>query len=80
MHKLPHVARNVFWPSVASHEPEKRRRECMLAVLFYQYDAVFWMHEALKFIRDNKPANAAPKNYGGFAAHMFLRLWQTRMK
>jgi hypothetical protein len=40
-HKLLHVARNFFWPPVASHEPKKRRRERVLAVLFYQYDAVF---------------------------------------
>jgi hypothetical protein len=41
VHKLSHITRNLFWSAVASHEPEKRRRERVLAVLFYQYDAVF---------------------------------------
>jgi len=67
--KLPHFARNLFWPAVAGHEPEKRRRERVLAVLFYQYNAVFWMHEAPKFIGGNQAANAAPKNHNHFCSH-----------
>src|SRR5487761_1113139 len=70
MHKLLHVARNLFWSPVASHEAEKRRCECVLAVLFYQYDAVFWMHEALKLICDNKPTNAASKNRNSLCSHI----------
>jgi hypothetical protein len=70
MNELMHVARNLFGSPVASHEPKKGRCERVLEVLFYQCDAVFWMHEAPKYIGGNDPANAAPKNYDGSCSHI----------
>jgi hypothetical protein len=70
MHKLPQVAGNLIRPSIANHKPEKRRGECVLAILLYQYDVVFRVYEAPKFIGGNDPAYAAPKDHNRFSGHI----------
>ena len=67
--KLARVARNLFWLPVASHEPEKRRREGVLRVLLHDCDPMIARQSSPKFVSHDQASDATAENHNVFGAH-----------